>query len=719
MMQFEPRLIWASLAIAAVGGVLSSLGWTIVGTIFLGSGCLGAGLSLNREIGGQRVTNLRTWKWLLLALTLTGGFLRFVHLVNMPPGIWLDEGRGGWWALRFLRGETWWGQLEAPEPIATCLFAIAFRWFGSDLLVSRCVTAVLGTLTIPAMAWFLSPMYGQNIALCGAALLAVCRWHILVSRLATNYVLLPLFVVMSLGFFDRATRSRRLALWIISGACTGLSIYTYLPGRAIPPVFVALIVANLYRNHWDSVSIRGSAAFLATLLIVSLPMVIHWYEVPASFHSRALDLSGAFLSHPLRVAFHNFAGFLTFIHLRGDGSVISSFPRGAFDPALGVAAGALTLVGFPSLVSGSPVTAKAFMMLWVFVMGVVTSMTGVSEIRMVGLLPLIVISQAIGMVRLCGVSRSPRAVLVVLMGVVSLQECPGFLSDHFWKVAREEVEISFRVQDRNLANAIIRSAQGRPTYRSPDMASPSHEEELFKASVYFLIDSALRKRVPETLGDLKRDNGQCVFLILTKNRRELLAEIFPGGREIIQETSIQRGVGGGFYLVDAMTKSRMTLREYKILLDSLEAAQQAESGHDSVGALAILTNLERRWPWLAEVAIRRASILAGRGLVEEFIREAGRALLLNPTSPRALVVEGLALARRDRIAEAMEYWIRAVQIDNRQEVAWYNLVGAYLKLGDPAGAVRTWRRASLYNPNSIALSGLGAELAMGSSLKKY
>src|SRR5206468_101956 len=48
----------------------------------------------------------RAERWLLAGATAAGAWLRLHDPEGFPPGIWLDEGRCGFWALRILRGET-------------------------------------------------------------------------------------------------------------------------------------------------------------------------------------------------------------------------------------------------------------------------------------------------------------------------------------------------------------------------------------------------------------------------------------------------------------------------------------------------------------------------------------------------------------------------------------------------------------------------------------
>src|SRR6185436_15451411 len=98
------------------------------------------------------------------------------------------------------------------------------------------------------------------------------RWHLLVSRLATNYGLLPVCVLLVVGSYVRAARRGGTGRWALVGAAAGFSLYSYTPARAIPVALAGAVGWEMFRGGARRISARNLGAALGALAIVAAPL---------------------------------------------------------------------------------------------------------------------------------------------------------------------------------------------------------------------------------------------------------------------------------------------------------------------------------------------------------------------------------------------------------------------------------------------------------------
>jgi 4-amino-4-deoxy-L-arabinose transferase-like glycosyltransferase len=145
--------------------------------------------------------------------------------------------------------------------------------FGTDFTGMRMASAVVGTLTIPALYLFAKELFDRKTALIAAGLLAVFPPHIHFSRLALNNIADPLFGTLAFAFLVRALIRSSQRDYVLAGINLGLSSYFYEGGRLLfLGLFVcwggAILLLYRSRNHW-----RG----LATTAFITLLVVMPYY----------------------------------------------------------------------------------------------------------------------------------------------------------------------------------------------------------------------------------------------------------------------------------------------------------------------------------------------------------------------------------------------------------------------------------------------------------
>jgi 4-amino-4-deoxy-L-arabinose transferase-like glycosyltransferase len=107
---------------------------------------------------------------------------------------------------------------------------------GHDLAGLRLVSAILGTLTIPALYLLARTLFDRTTAVIAAALLATFPPHLHFSRLGLNNVADPFFGTLALACLARGLRSNRRLDYALAGAMLGMTQYFYEAGRIVFPV---------------------------------------------------------------------------------------------------------------------------------------------------------------------------------------------------------------------------------------------------------------------------------------------------------------------------------------------------------------------------------------------------------------------------------------------------------------------------------------------------
>ncbi len=216
---------------------------------------------------------------LLVVITLVGAGLRFYQLGELPPGIYRDEAYNGLDALRVLEGHTplYFQDNNGREPLFIYLLALPIALLGATPLALRLVSAIVGTLTIPAVYWLARELSEPAEALLAAFLCAITVWSVNLSRLAFRAVVMVPVLTMMLALWLRAERLRSPRLALLAGAAYGLSWYTYLPARmGMVALGLVWLVRWLRGRPWW----RGWLLFGAGALVVAAPllgyMITHW-----------------------------------------------------------------------------------------------------------------------------------------------------------------------------------------------------------------------------------------------------------------------------------------------------------------------------------------------------------------------------------------------------------------------------------------------------------
>jgi 4-amino-4-deoxy-L-arabinose transferase-like glycosyltransferase len=357
---------------------------------------------------------------------------------------------------------------------------------GQTPVAIRIVSAILGTLTIPAAYLLFRSLYNRNIALLGAAVLAITVWPIQLSRIGFRAVALPLLAALALWLLWGGVKSGKAWRFALAGAVYGLSFYTYLAARFTPIALGICLILWAIRKR-GRLPWRNLLVFAAAALVVLSPLGVyvgtHWDSFSAragqvSVFNPAInggDLWGTLARHAAKVA--------GMFNIRGDFIPRHNIPlRPVFDPLLGAA---FLLGVIVALARRSP--ADGITLVWVAVMLVPTLLAEDAPhfLRGVGILPVVFVFPAIGLdwLRQVAARRFPSAwasALVALILAVGL----GFTAcDYFFRYANDPgTGFAFETGAAELAadtNAYL--GTGWQGGWSADHGEPATDREVFIA----------------------------------------------------------------------------------------------------------------------------------------------------------------------------------------------------------------------------------------------
>lgn len=200
-------------------------------------------------------------------------------------------------------------KIDNRPPLNIYLLVPFIKIFGLNEFSIRLLSVIIGIFTI-IVSYFLTQELFENkkIALLASFFLAISPGHIILSRLAHETILVPLF--FSLGFLFLLKGLKDDKYYILSSISFGLLTYTHQSAKILLSIFLigALLIIlinkkiNFKKNFWIS---------LLIFLILIIPYFVNFRQLPIG---RALE-SGFIFLLPLKLAalflIYNLYNYLT------------------------------------------------------------------------------------------------------------------------------------------------------------------------------------------------------------------------------------------------------------------------------------------------------------------------------------------------------------------------------------------------------------------------
>lgn len=264
----------------------------------LGLAALGWGLSGGFALRLDQLHINAGWIF-LAALTLLALLIRIINLATTIPAF-VDEINfiAPIWVFR----DTSDAQLLYPinnvaafPRLYVYLEMLTSTVFGRDLSGLRLVSAIFGTLTVPAVYLLARELFPQDrhTPWIAAAIIAVLPIHVHFSRLALNNIADPLFGTLTFALVARGVRTGARSSFVLAGIALGLTQYFHEAGRLSLPVLMALWLGVMLVGQWRSVPRRPFLLFMFTAAITALPV---YYTLLAARYPIAARTAGVGLS---------------------------------------------------------------------------------------------------------------------------------------------------------------------------------------------------------------------------------------------------------------------------------------------------------------------------------------------------------------------------------------------------------------------------------------
>ena len=190
---------------------------------------------------------------ILFALMVVVVALRIYRLSDIPPGLYYDEGAHGVDALQVLKGEhaVFFPGNTGREGLIVYAVALSTAFLGRTMLALRLPMALASAGTVFVVFWLgqlffgrdeesgrATPWRGLLIGGVSAGLLAVSLVSTVLGRTAFRINLLPLLLSLCLALLWWGWGQRNWGRVGLAGACAGLLMYTYMPARITPFLFL-------------------------------------------------------------------------------------------------------------------------------------------------------------------------------------------------------------------------------------------------------------------------------------------------------------------------------------------------------------------------------------------------------------------------------------------------------------------------------------------------
>lgn len=254
-------------------------------------------LALVAAFAEQPTISVRDWvrahRTELIALglvTVLGLVLRMYQLGQLPRVIDGDEGLNGIFALTTNRGE-----LANPFSMFANIGSVYLHvvnlfvnLFGQTPVGLRFMSALAGTLAIPATYLLARQLFDRRVALFSALLLAMSHAHLHFSRIASvPYITGTFFVPLELFLFSRALLRRSAFSAAVGGVVLAIHFSFYLTAQiVIAFLIVYLVILVLARQPVLRQSTRQMLVFWLCAGIVALPQLTYNSQHPEQVMAR-------------------------------------------------------------------------------------------------------------------------------------------------------------------------------------------------------------------------------------------------------------------------------------------------------------------------------------------------------------------------------------------------------------------------------------------------
>jgi len=303
--------------------------------------------------------------WALLGILLIGTFYRFYRLNEVPVEFGSDQVEKLLDIYDVLSGRRpiFFPRNTGREAIQFywTAFLVRFTPLELNFTALKVGTGIFSVLTLPFVFLLGRELFGRQVGLLSALLVAISHWHIAITRIGLRFVFTAAFFTPTLYFLIRAFRHNRRNDWIAAGTFLGIGLHTYIPMRIVPVVLVALVAIKVVGDwgqrrrpqlpnpfaessaftwhFWQNALVGGLAS-----AVFFLPLFRYAYDYPQMFWLRAssrLIASGERINY-WQLFWQNSRDAWLMFNYRGDSVYANNLPH---SPMLDDVTAALFVLG--------------------------------------------------------------------------------------------------------------------------------------------------------------------------------------------------------------------------------------------------------------------------------------------------------------------------------------------------------------------------------------
>jgi len=244
---------------------------------------------------------IKTNKILLLLIILLACWLRFSYLSQIPNGFSDDEAAFGYNAYSILKtGTDEWGKLlpltsfqsfgDYKLPVYFYLTSASVFVFGLTEFATRFPTAIFGVLSTIGTYFLVRKLFDEKTGLLAAFLLTISPFHIFVSRHALESAVPIFFNLVSVLFFIKSFKDKRLIL--ISMVFFAFNLYIYRSTWLFVPVYLAALLI-LFKEEVKK-NFKNCAIGLALFAVLATPIAITSFSSSGTSRLRQIGITSEF-----------------------------------------------------------------------------------------------------------------------------------------------------------------------------------------------------------------------------------------------------------------------------------------------------------------------------------------------------------------------------------------------------------------------------------------
>ena len=221
----------------------------------------------------------RNWK--LCFVMLVAIVSRSVLLGKIPCGVHADEAFAGYeaysilnygtdsWGYAFPVYLTTWG--SGMSVLESFLMIPFIRLGGLSLITIRLPQMIMGIISVYVVYLLFNRIADPKKALWAATMIAVCPWHIMMSRWGLDANLAPAIILLAMYFSILGLSKEKYLL--ISALFWGLSLYCYALIWLFVPCFLFFSILYCIKYHKIRVSGYTAGAFVI-LFLLAMPLLL-------------------------------------------------------------------------------------------------------------------------------------------------------------------------------------------------------------------------------------------------------------------------------------------------------------------------------------------------------------------------------------------------------------------------------------------------------------